>query len=198
LALRGDGKMTRYADVGDFTELDTDYKGTIQDIVVAEMLDRASRAIDDYCQRKFSQESVVGELYDGRGDNVLILRGYPLISVEKVEIVYGDNGGKVYSSDDIAIDKEAGIVVLKGGEIFPEGRRNISVDYTYGYESVPEPIKMACILLALKMYEAHYHGGKRTYQASSGDHESYSIDPVVLDEDVVRLLEPYRKKGVLE
>ncbi len=51
--------------------------------VISTLIEAASKAIQRYCRRDFVKTSY-DELYNGNGDRKLILRQYPVISVESV------------------------------------------------------------------------------------------------------------------
>ena len=56
---------------------------TNQDALLAVLITAASDAIQKYCRRDFVSTSY-DELYSGQGDRRLMLRQYPIISVESV------------------------------------------------------------------------------------------------------------------
>src|SRR4051794_17351297 len=57
--------------------------GVSSDTIVQALLTAASDAIQKYCRRDFVSTSY-DELYSGNGDRRLMLRQYPIVSVESV------------------------------------------------------------------------------------------------------------------
>ena len=53
--------------------------------------------------------------------------------------------------DDFDIDTESGKIYLPGG--FPKGQKNIRVEYTAGYSTMPEDLKMAVKILVKNIYQ---------------------------------------------
>src|SRR6266446_6589838 len=56
---------------------------TSQDALLTTLITAVSRAIEKYCRRDFVQ-TAYDELYNGNGDRRLLLRQYPVISVQSV------------------------------------------------------------------------------------------------------------------
>src|SRR6516225_7912754 len=56
---------------------------TSQDALLTTLITAVSRAIEKYCRRDFVQTQY-DELYNGNGDRRLLLRQYPLLSVQSV------------------------------------------------------------------------------------------------------------------
>lgn len=56
---------------------------TDEDTTIAELIKAASVAIEEYCRRRFCSTQH-DELYSGRGQRRLLLRQYPILSVERV------------------------------------------------------------------------------------------------------------------
>lgn len=187
-----------YATVAELDEIPTDYPGGVTQTAKEHVLERASRIIDAYCRRRFEPVEVEGELHDGTGGPTLTLFGYPVISVERVEVTDGTVAGtRVLDAGDLLVDAEAGVLVLReAGAAFPLGVRNVAVDYTYGYATVPSPVKEACLLVARKILSAHYHPGRDDYSASAASAKRWMPEvALVLDREVRSLLDPYRRVG---
>src|SRR5438270_9220777 len=56
---------------------------TSQDTLLSTLITAVSRAIEKYCRRDFVQ-TAYDELYNGNGDRRLLLRQYPILSVQSV------------------------------------------------------------------------------------------------------------------
>src|SRR5438045_6367921 len=54
-----------------------------QDTLLGTLITAVSRAIEKYCRRDFVQ-TTYDELYNGNGDRRLLLRQYPILSVQSV------------------------------------------------------------------------------------------------------------------
>ena len=95
-----------------------------------------------YTQRRFlEQTAIVGEKHVGDTRLLLVLKEFPLISVQQLKI----NGAVVATgSSTWEIDNVDGSILYRpSGWDLPSnaGQRNIEVDYTVGYATASGPIK---------------------------------------------------------
>jgi uncharacterized phiE125 gp8 family phage protein len=157
----------------------------------AEMLDAlietASDAIEDYCDRKFATQSHV-ERHAVRADtNRLILREYPLQSV--TSIAWRDEAGNTgtVTVADLSIDPD-GIIeftnVLDGP--FAAGT-TYTVTYVAGYDTIPGAVKHAVALQVTELLQPNYSGPQR---------EAAEIVPLSSELIVELLDKKYRRKVI--
>jgi len=111
-----------------------------------ELIDRAQSLIEGYCGREF-EEAAHSELYDGNGREVLTLRNYPVSSVSAVYLVCDDEESEI---TDYEVDEADGVLTRDEG--WPQGYRNIKVEYTAGYSTVPAELKAICLEVAGMLY----------------------------------------------
>src|SRR5262245_41311867 len=77
-----------------------------EDGVIAALVTACSKAIRSYCKREFDSQSFT-ERYDGVDDTRLVLRQYPIVSVESLTL---DGTALVEADDDFLIDAPRGIL----------------------------------------------------------------------------------------
>ncbi len=168
-----------------------------KDTLIDGLIDTVKEAINAWTESDFSGPKVVtNELHDGRRQDVIVPKGYPLISVE--QIVLGVNGagagGSVleslgYNYDDVEIR----LRYLN----MPQQRSYMRVDYTWGYATVPMRVKTASKIAV----EGYYRMRARqsvgiTSKAKEGESISYkgSWDAEAgLPKEAVSLLADFRR-----
>jgi uncharacterized phiE125 gp8 family phage protein len=147
---------------------DTD---TSQDAIVEPLIRSVSESIERYVEVKFEETEVENEIHDGRRQDVLIPKGYPLVSVEAVLVnVSSDgSGGTVVDPSLYVVEDECITLRLH----LPQGRGLVRVDYTHGYADVPERVKMATRIGV----EAYYRQrDRKTVGVTSKSKEGESVN----------------------
>lgn len=94
------------------------------------------------------QKTIVGppgEIMDGTRSDFLVPRGLPIISVEHIELHVDVTGLGGLDLDPDEYQAQPGGIQLKRLNS-PQGRSNVLIQYTYGYETVPEDVQMAMLL----------------------------------------------------
>jgi len=154
------------AEVG--TSLDGNYDARIEQAIEA-----ASRQIDDYCGRRFWQDSTVvtREFYCDDPTELASMPGAVLdISTTTgliVKLDTGDNGGfattVTISTEFVLTPPNAGDdglpytgIRLVDGDVFPmsELRPGCQVTAKFGFASVPEPVAQACLIQSVLLFKA--------------------------------------------
>ena len=144
--------MDPYASIQDMRDRGvTTETATDDELEVA--LSRGTLLVDAFCGRDFGlHEKIV--LLDGNGKQTLFLDDRPVVDVDELlveDLLVDPNTYRVYG--------EEGYIRLNGGThfpwspivgVFPHGAQNVSVEGSFGYEAVPDDVKEACIILALK------------------------------------------------
>jgi uncharacterized phiE125 gp8 family phage protein len=161
------------------------------DAVLGGLIDAASEAIERACGRAFAQAERT-EYHDGRGSAWLVLKERPIASIadlrDDLDREFGAASAIV--ADDYTFYPEEGIVRLLTGT-FQDGSRNVRVRYTAGYQTVPEDLAQACLMLAASWFNAGHQGGDGLTAEVLGDYRAeYAHRP--LPEEVLRLIAPYR------
>ena len=118
--------------------------GSSEDQALTNVISAVSLRMQRYMKRDIVQGTATAEKYDGDGRcDTLQLRNFPVISpptpVVRVE------GTAV---TDFELDAETGHLIRLdnySGKVWDRGRRNIEVDYTHGYSTVPEDLAQAAL-----------------------------------------------------
>ncbi|WP_301171036.1 phage head-tail connector protein [Brevibacillus nitrificans] len=111
-------------------------------------LSAASSAIETYCRRSFRLQEYKDRKHDGIKGKYLLLEGYPILQVSKVQVDDVD-------VTDYQVDPERGMLFRQDG--WQAEERKITVSYTGGYvlpsdataenpQTLPESLELACIL----------------------------------------------------
>lgn len=150
--------------------------GGIQDSANDESLDRlidvASEYVATWCSREFSAITH-SEVYDGTGNAKLVLRYYPVLSVQSLRIdgqtipprpAFNSNG---YVVDDLKISLV--------GYRFTSGAQNIEVEYTAGFATVPPDLEQAAIELVLQRYRDANRVGLNS-QSLGGENATFDVN----------------------
>ncbi len=171
--------------------------GSAHDSLLADLVTRASRLIDDHCGRWFVPRAETRS-FDAVGPHIsgrLLLLDADLLSVTSV--VNGD-GTTISASDyllrplnwppyfGIALKQSSGVRWTYTGD--PEGAIHITGSWGYS-ETVPEVITQATMRLAAWLYRQRDTGGEGT-QVEVTD-RGVAIAPPRLPLDVTQMLAPY-------
>ena len=183
------------------------------DDFIEQLINRASDYAEDYCGRKFTQQTITDKLFDGSGVENLFLVPWPVISITSLFI---DTGRTFPASTALVewnpstgigqylLDKEIGEVSLLD-DTFPRLRGVIKATYTAGYTVVPGPIKQAVLLLVDKWFDEREQSAAGQVEAETIG--SYSVkyatttggsarDPVL--DKVHAILDPYYCPNIAE
>jgi len=98
-------------------------------------------------------------MYDGDGDDTIILKQYPIISITSVhdDSEYTFDATTLIASSDYILDKETGLVILKAST-FSKGKRNIQILYRAGYATIPADLELACQQRVMASYMEDVNG----------------------------------------
>jgi len=101
------------------------------------------QSIINYCEVDFEKHVVTKELHDCIQADVIVPKFMPILSVEAIYFSVDSDGenGVLVESDYYTAD-ETGIM-LRGTYSPRPYRRVVRLDYTYGYEEVPDDVKLA-------------------------------------------------------
>lgn len=108
--------------------------------LISDLNDQASEMVDDYCGRDFEQhgtvETPVIEKLDGNGREKIRLPGFPVISVSSVIL----DGEVLTRGTDYDLLAASGILERVDFGVWRSGKRNLEVEYVYGYAPPPASI----------------------------------------------------------
>ncbi len=127
-----------------------------QDSLIELFINAASDKIETFCKRIFGITEYTNEKYSGHYDEYLIIRQFPIIEVTSLKI------------NDIEVDINNYDIMSEHGMLFngcrwPQGERNISIDYKAGYvlpkdssedtpSNLPAAIETACLFLVKSLF----------------------------------------------
>lgn len=129
------------------------------DEILTRLINTASSRIEQYCKRAF-HETTYTEYYDGDGTSKLLLKHYPIASVDHLYIDTDreyDTDSEV-DSDDYVIYSNYGLLALDGDLVFSEGEQSVKVVYKAGYDAIPEDLQTYCLMLVEWMYDTRLDG----------------------------------------
>ena len=180
------------ADVKDFVGIDV--KGSANDAVIVDLIDRVTAGFEKYCDRKFESRTYT-ERYDGDGSDHLYLKNFPITSVSGI---FDDSDWAWAASTELTsttyrIEDEIGIV-RKSGYVFTEGTQNLQATYTGGYSeaTMPGDLKQACVDEVSRLF-THRRDGDVTVKST--DEESITFAAKNYLPSTLRVLDRYKRIG---
>ncbi len=154
---------------------------TVDDTLLEELINGSSYAIESYCERKFKQQTYTDEEYDGSGLKYLLLKQYPVQSVQSVT-----EDDTPITADEYKVKKSDG-TLIRVNSIWPKGDINILVTYTAGYAEIPYDLELACKHLVMSYFKSDIASFSTTFQ------EGLVFRPEALPAQVKALVAPYKK-----
>jgi len=163
--------------------------------LAADLNEQASDIVDTYCERDFALHEAVTERLDGNGRERIRLAGHPLVSVTSVTL-----GSMLLDSASYEVRPGAGILERIDRGVWPAGRRNLTVVYSYGYATPPGAIAGVVEDLVAGAL-THAARNRATKGASSMSMDGYSVAYselsrlMVLAPEQMQTLDRYRPIG---
>lgn len=153
---------------------------TVDDDTLEDLINACSSAIEDYCERKFKEQTFTEE-YDGTGTRYLLLQQYPVNAVNAVSV------------DDIFLDpsefkanKSFG-KLIRMKSIWPRGDINIAVTYTAGLSEIPASLELACKHFVMSFYKTDVASFSTTFT------DGFVFRADSMPSQVKMLIQPYKK-----
>lgn len=111
--------------------------------------------VERILRTKLGEVVEVLEYHSGNGSEMLLLNRGPIQELISLQFVQYVDYPEMYNIANIEIVKSQGILRTRSNlagmsgysPLFPKGKNNLKVRYTYGFDPVPEDIKEALILL---------------------------------------------------
>ena len=163
--------------------------------LVEDLIGQASDILDTYCERDFGLHEAETVRLDGNGRERIRLPGHPLVSVTSVTL-----GSTLLDSASYEVRPGAGILERIDRGVWPAGRRNIAVVYTYGFTTPPAAITGIVEDLVAGAL-THAARNRATKGASSMSMDGYSVAYselsrlMVLAPEQMQTLDRYRPIG---
>jgi len=175
---------------------------TSQDELVRDFINESSSLVESYCNRLF-REKTVTERFNGARTNEIILKQWPVTSVTSVHIDSArlfPVGSLVDASDyELAENEKAeGISVEIFSQVFPQGRKNIKIVYTYGYAlftDVPGDLQLACKRTVAYYWQQQQNRDFTEIEKSKREEDITLIDGIPKAASVI--LENYKRLEML-
>jgi|SRR5690554_2744048 len=160
--------------------------------ILTKLITRASKFIKNHTDRELNK-TVFKEAIDGDNSCELFVSEYPIISVENIKInnaiVY--ENGTAKDGNNYYIYQDIGII--RRSIYWPKDFQNIEVNYTAGYETIPEDLEQAVIeLVAFKFMNKDFIG---LGSHSLGD-ENLSFKRKDIPEEILSVIECYKKVNI--
>jgi hypothetical protein len=140
------------------------------DALLARLISAASDYIETYLSRNISL-TAYQSYRDGTGGRRLMFRNYPVVSLVKLSIDGQDIPPSVKGAPGYVFTETS--VSLVGGYVFTQGASNVYLEYSAGYNPIPNEIEQACIDLVALRYRERDHVGI-TSKSLAGESVAYS------------------------
>jgi hypothetical protein len=186
-----DDALCTYEDLKLHLELESNQ---IHDDTIRDLINKYTKKFCVWCGISSFYSSQYTEYYDGNTQSILYLRNTPITEITSVI----DDTTYNFSIDGI-IDLTKIRIIQNGKGIFlidnhfTRGVENVRVEYTAGYETIPEDLKYICIR---EVSRAFKH--RRDWEVIShtlSDMQAAYIQPG-LAEDTVEILSFYRNNWI--
>jgi uncharacterized phiE125 gp8 family phage protein len=148
-----------------------------QDAMIELFINSASALLESECDRVLKQQTGIVEYQDGRKQNIIVLKQYPVTAVSEVRIdqdsVFTDPATLIPPADYAITDDGNALLYINGQ--FASGNRSVKITYTAGYATVPSDLEHACLWLVFwyaKIRDAADIG--RSTKNKEGESISYS------------------------
>lgn len=166
--------------------------GTNDPEELRELLETASKSIQNFLDRDIFRTTYTAQLHDGTGTRELILREFPLITLTTIVVVDANEVSETFAGTLFRTELESGRIIFKPKETgsFLEGFQNIQVTYEAGYTEVPDDLQHMMILLAISLLD-QLTFGTDLRRRKLGDYEEERFAGVGIPETIKRLLQPY-------
>lgn len=169
-----------------------------EDDIIDTLIHGASQAVVGFCGRDFVQATYT-EYYDGSGNEKLILKNYPIVSVSSVNIDTTRQWGAasaVTVATDLIVGNDSGIIELwNNWRSFGCGKKTVRVVYSAGYASIPYDVQQACLLTVMYWYKRHYQDQRIGLQSETIGERNMTYSNEDLPKTAKLMLSGYVKRG---
>lgn len=122
---------------------------TSQDTLLEMFINASSDALESECDRKLKKVTGLVEYQDGRGQNIITPREWPIVNIQELRV---DNKSDFTDASTIVDPADYGITdfdmsIVYENQQFPKGYKNIKIIYDAGYDPLPADIEHACLWL---------------------------------------------------
>jgi uncharacterized phiE125 gp8 family phage protein len=174
--------------------------GSSEDTFLESLVNRASEKAKKYCGRNFITDDFV-EFYDGTGEDFIIVRNYPIISLTSLY----DDPLRLFGADtqisiasDVLLDPGPGIIRLwNQRNFFIRGKANVRVSYSGGYEddTVPYDLQEAVLTMIVHAYRRLYQDQRIGLVSETIGDRNQTFAREAIPKEAEEILKKYRYFG---
>jgi len=158
-------------------------KGNDDDDLLETIIFGVSRLILDYLHRPLLVEEVE-ERETLSSALVYYLSNYPVVSISEITV----SETSLTEGTDYYLDSDTGRITFAAAQ-----SGSLYVRYTYGFQQIPEPVRLACLKVVAALYNLHSKEGYSRRQIMSYVEVPDPRAREKLLYEVKSLLDPYRK-----
>lgn len=175
---------------------------TARDAIIEEMIEAASRFIDNRCGRVFYLSTAdETRTFTAAADDYCFVDDLVSVTTLKTD----EDGDRTYeitwaSTDYDLLPENAAAkgwpytyieLAPLGRYDFPEQRKGVQIVGKFGFPSVPEPVSIACRAIVLGLYQNRFGGNPQGQVTVTG--AGVVINPKSIPADVLALVDPYMR-----
>lgn len=164
------------------------------------LIEYASECINLECNRTFEYDATITETIDGDGSESIFLKNTPIVSLTSITITNGDEV-TVVDDVDFLYDENTGEVrwistsTNQYAGYFPQGFRNIEVNYSGGYTVIPRTIQLICAEAVIEYFNREDAAFQiRSEKIGPNSYRSF-IDQVIFNKR--KILHKYKRRIVV-
>ena len=195
----GTGLTNGYAALAEMKAADVlNLSNTDHDVILEAVIEGISRAIDNYCGRRFYTASETRYYSAERS------RWLQVDDITTATIYTDNDGDGTYENTWVSTDFEllpynaasddlpyTSIEVRPlGSYVFPLVRKGVKINGSFGFASVPKPVNRACVLQATRLFKRYITPLGVSAASAVGE---IKLTIPSLDSDVTMLLRPYMR-----
>jgi len=200
--------LTSVADVKESLGIDSGV--TTHNNMIIRLINAASDAIENYCNKTFASTVYTDEKYEGTGTNLLTLREYPVTTLSSISYLvsdYADDNWETLDTAFYTVDLDNGRVYANSAfnwftppsAGFVEGRNNWRVTYTAGYSATPDDVAEACVDLVIYNFNKRKASGIKSEKLGEYSVEWFpkTNSSVIKELGLDDVLDAYRTPSVI-
>jgi len=148
---------------------------------IQDYIDAASSVIERYLDTKI-EEATVTDILDGNDLSYIYVNNNYVTALTSAYIVESDSTETEIDVDNLDFNDSQDrcrVFYSVGNEseysIFPKGKNNIKITYTYGYSEIPAELQTACMQVAVSMLYAENQKQNPAYDSERLGEYNYKL-----------------------
>ena len=127
------------------------------EMVLDMYLDGVQQLFETECKRAFDSATYTDHYLDAPGTDRIFPAQYPVTAISSIyqDSSRGWDATSLIDSADYFIDSDERGIILKSGT-FIESPKAIKITYTAGYTTIPNDLKMICIIETARLFRKDY------------------------------------------